>query len=258
MAASPLHQDWLAAILFRASHFPPDALGERLDAATAYPELVALLLAWHGFTRLPGGRDWCVGLLTHRGTTVVRLAIEQLVRHWPDAVRDHARAIAAHAASRNRTLRVIVARAVPEMPVEIAESLLDTLLTDPERTVRHAGLIAAAAVLGRRVWPHVALALRDPAPLVRIEATRIAGRLNGPGVAEALLERFRDAHPKVRSEAIRTLFELDADLARRHMAIPGDAADDGLDETSGWTPEATVSEPAGTDAGDVERGNDAD
>jgi hypothetical protein len=255
---SPLHQDWLASILFRASHFPPDALGERLDAATAYPELVAMLMTWPGFSRLPGARDWCVGLLTHRGTAVVRLAIERLVTYWPDAVRDHAPVIAAHASSRNRTVRVIVARAVPHMPVEIAEPLLDTLLTDPERTVRHAGLIAAADVLGPRVWPHVALALRDPAPLVRIEATRIAGRLNAPGVAEALLERFRDAHPKVRREAVRTLYDLDADLAMRHMDVSIAAAGGVADDASGWMRKAAASKAAETDSDDDESEGDAD
>jgi hypothetical protein len=118
--------------------------------------------------------------------------------------------------NKNRNLRVEVARAMGLLPRERVESHLRKLLEDRERVVRRAALASLVKATGDDAKHDILIYLKDPAPLVRVEACELAGILNASDLVDSLLERKADSSRRVRLSALKALTLIDRDLALRN------------------------------------------
>jgi HEAT repeats len=179
-------------------------------------ELFLCALNHPDFARFPGAKEHCADGIGHSSAAVANKALAIFIEHWPAELEHHADLLMQHMDSNSRTLRRNIAIALGHIGRRAPSSVpIRRLMLDPERIVRKAALSSLVQLVGAEAAPDLVVALRDPAPLVRIEACRLVAALGDTALLSALQERAADSSTVVRRAALAAIEVLDRDLALR-------------------------------------------
>lgn len=206
------HEPLLAFCLVFVSHFAPAHRARFIDRGlkvrTTCARAVALAIE-HDF---PGATELAGAALDEKSTVALRLTIRALVEWKPEELPRLAGKILRHARSRNRAVRVQVARACAELQSAEVVPVLKQLFSDPEASVRVAaltGLVTSASDAD----VYVSLALRDPSSWLRRVAVKVALEFKiavNPQDVEPLLQ---DSEWSLRRDGFMLLYQADPALA---------------------------------------------
>ncbi len=205
-------------VLKAPTKLPKPALRRLISEICNDEELYERALQNPSFPDLPGAREICLRGIAHSRAAISKQALNLLVLYWPQALSDGPDYLVRHAASSSRGTRTSVANILGNLDRIHSEKLLRKLLADPERIVRRAALSSLVKVIGSDAIPDLLFSLKDPAPLVRIEACQQSARLKNDSLLEALLERSGDVSQYVRVAAYNAISAIDEGLAKRNRA----------------------------------------